>query len=200
MRLPDPDLAFLPIEEPEGHDYFRDMLFALRYAEENRRRMMAAFKETVAEFAPEASFLRELDVHHNYAAFEEHFGRKVCVHRKGATSAKRDELGIIPGSMGAASYIVRGLGNPDSFESCSHGAGRKMSRRGRHPLRARPRRTARPARADELAEGLTRARARPCRAREGNCPQIPFDHHCPPMTKPNSRIEQFIEIDGICHL
>ena len=128
VRLPDPDLAFLPIEEPEGHDYFRDMLLALRYAEENRRRMMAAFKETVAEFAPEATFLRELDVHHNYAAFEEHFGRKVCVHRKGATSAKRGELGIIPGSMGAASYIVRGLGNPDSFESCSHGAGRKMSR------------------------------------------------------------------------
>ena len=128
VRLPDPDLAFLPIEEPDGHDYFRDMLLALRYAEENRRRMMAAFKEAVAEFAPEATFLRELDVHHNYAAFEEHFGKKVCVHRKGATSAKRDELGIIPGSMGAASYIVRGLGNPDSFESCSHGAGRKMSR------------------------------------------------------------------------
>ena len=128
VRLPDPDLAFLPIEEPDGHDYFRDMLLALRYAEENRRRIMAAFKETVAEFAPEATFLRELDVHHNYAAFEEHFGKKVCVHRKGATSAKRDELGIIPGSMGAASYIVRGLGNPDSFESCSHGAGRKMSR------------------------------------------------------------------------
>ncbi len=128
VRLPDPDLAFLPIEEPEGHDYFTDMLFALRYAKENRRRMMAAFKETVAEFAPEASFVRELDVHHNYAAFEEHFGKKVCVHRKGATSAKKDELGIIPGSMGAASYIVRGLGNPDSFESCSHGAGRKMSR------------------------------------------------------------------------
>lgn len=128
VRLADPDLAFLPIEEPDGHDYFRDMLLALRYAEENRRRMMAAFKETVAEFAPEASFVRELDVHHNYAAFEEHFGRKVCVHRKGATSAKKDELGIIPGSMGAASYIVRGLGNPDSFESCSHGAGRKMSR------------------------------------------------------------------------
>ena len=128
VRLPDPDLAFLPIEEAEGHDYFTDMLFALRYAEENRCRMMAAFKETVAEFAPEATFVRELDVHHNYAAFETHFGKKVCVHRKGATSAKKDELGIIPGSMGAASYIVRGLGNPDSFESCSHGAGRKMSR------------------------------------------------------------------------
>ena len=128
VALPDPDLAFLPIEETPGHDYYRDMLLALRYAEENRRRMMAAFKETVAEAAPEATFVRELDVHHNYAASEEHSGRKVFVHRKGATSAKKDELGIIPGSMGAASYIVRGLGNPDSFESCSHGAGRRMSR------------------------------------------------------------------------
>ena len=128
VRLPDPDLAFLPIGEKDGHDYFTDMLFALRYAKENRRRMMEAFKETVAEFAPEATFVREIDIHHNYAAFEEHFGKKVCVHRKGATSAKLDEIGIIPGSMGTASYIVRGLGNPDSFGSCSHGAGRRMSR------------------------------------------------------------------------
>ncbi|MBR6022499.1 MAG: RtcB family protein [Kiritimatiellae bacterium] len=128
VALPDPDLAFLPIDEAEGGAYWRDMLFALRYAEENRRRMMAAFRETVAEFAPEAEFVREIDIHHNYAAFEEHGGRKVCVHRKGATSAKDGEIGIIPGSMGAASYIVRGRGNGASFESCSHGAGRKMSR------------------------------------------------------------------------
>ncbi len=128
VALADPDLAFLPIEEQVGHDYFTDMLFALRYAKENRRRMMEAMKEVFLEFAPQANFLRTIDIHHNYAAFEEHFGKKVCVHRKGATSAKKDELGIIPGSMGAASYIVRGLGNPDSFESCSHGAGRKMSR------------------------------------------------------------------------
>ena len=128
VPLADPDLAFLPIEEPAGHDYFTDMLFALRYAKENRRRMMAAMQETFAEFVPEANFLRTIDIHHNYAAFEEHFGRKVCVHRKGATSAKPDEIGIIPGSMGTASYIVRGLGNPDSFMSCSHGAGRRMSR------------------------------------------------------------------------
>ena len=128
VRLPDPDLAFLPIEEEGGSHYFRDMRLALRYAEENRRRMMAAFKETVAEFAPEAEFVREIDIHHNYAAFEEHGGRTVCVHRKGATSAKAGEIGIIPGSMGAASYIVRGLGNEGSFASCSHGAGRRMSR------------------------------------------------------------------------
>lgn len=126
--LPDKDLAFLPIEEPTGHDYFTDMLFALRYAKENRRRMMEMMKATLAEFVPNANFLRTIDIHHNYAAFEEHFGEKVCVHRKGATSAKLDEVGIIPGSMGTASYIVRGLGNPDSFMSCSHGAGRRMSR------------------------------------------------------------------------
>ena len=104
------------------------MLFALRYAKENRRRMMEAMKETLLEFAPEANFIRTIDIHHNYAACEEHFGKKVFVHRKGATSAKLDEVGIIPGSMGTASYIVRGLGNPDSFMSCSHGAGRRMSR------------------------------------------------------------------------
>ncbi len=126
--LPDKDLAFLPIEEEAGHNYFTDMLFALRYAKENRRRMMDVMMATLQEFVPSAQFLRTIDVHHNYAAFEEHFGEKVCVHRKGATSAKFDEIGIIPGSMGTASYIVRGLGNPDSFMSCSHGAGRRMSR------------------------------------------------------------------------
>ena len=126
--LPDKDLAFLPIDEPTGHDYFTDMLFALRYAKENRRRMMEVMKATLAECVPGANFVRTIDIHHNYAAFEEHFGEKVCVHRKGATSAKLDEIGIIPGSMGTASYIVRGLGNPDSFMSCSHGAGRRMSR------------------------------------------------------------------------
>lgn len=128
VPLADPDLAFLPIEEQDGHNYFTDMLFALRYAKENRRRMMEAMKETVAEFVPEVNFIRTIDIHHNYAACEEHFGKKVFVHRKGATSAKLDEIGIIPGSMGTASYIVRGLGNPDSFMSCSHGAGRRMSR------------------------------------------------------------------------
>ncbi len=128
VPLADPDLAFLPIEEKDGHDYFTDMLFALRYAKENRRRMMEAMKETLLEFAPEANFPRTVDIHHNYAACEEHFGKKVFVHRKGATSAKLDEIGVIPGSMGTASYIVRGLGNPESFMSCSHGAGRRMSR------------------------------------------------------------------------
>jgi tRNA-splicing ligase RtcB len=128
VPLADPDLAFLPIDEADGHNYYTDMLFALRYAKENRRRMMDVMMSTVAEFVPEANFLRTIDVHHNYATCEEHFGKKVFVHRKGATSAKLDEIGVIPGSMGTASYIVRGLGNPDSFMSCSHGAGRRMSR------------------------------------------------------------------------
>jgi len=128
VRLPDPDLAFLPIGEPDGNKYFRDMHYALAYAMENRSRMMRVLKETFAEFVPEAQFLREINIHHNYAAFEEHFGENYCIHRKGATSARAGETGIIPGSMGTASYIVRGLGNPESFMSCSHGAGRIMSR------------------------------------------------------------------------
>ena len=126
--LPHSDLAFLPIQDENGHNYLRDMNFALRYAFENRQRMMACCKTVIADFVPEVQFLREVNIHHNYAAFEEHFGEMLCVHRKGATSAKPDEIGIIPGSMGTASYIVRGLGNPESFMSCSHGAGRRMSR------------------------------------------------------------------------
>ncbi len=126
--LPCQDLAFLPIHDKAGHNYFRDMNFALKYAYENRQRMMEVCKEIISGFVPEVNFLREVNIHHNYAAFEEHFGETLCIHRKGATSAKLDEIGIVPGSMGTASYIVRGLGNPESFMSCSHGAGRKMSR------------------------------------------------------------------------
>ena len=126
--LPCSDLAFLPIGEVAGHNYLRDMNFALKYAFENRQRMMKICKEVLAEFIPEVNFIREVNIHHNYAAFEEHYGEKLCIHRKGATSAKLNETGIIPGSMGTASYIVRGLGNPESFMSCSHGAGRRMSR------------------------------------------------------------------------
>ena len=128
VELPDPDLAFLPADSKTGEAYFRDMTFALAYALENRRRMMAVCKETLADLAPGITFIREVNIHHNYAALESHFGRNVYVHRKGATRARLDEVGIIPGSMGTPSYIVRGLGNPESFMSCSHGAGRAMSR------------------------------------------------------------------------
>lgn len=128
VNLPDSDLAFLPAKSEEGHNYIRDMNFALRYALENRRRMMQGFKQALIETVGSAGFKQEVNIHHNYASMEEHFGKKVWIHRKGATSAMKGETGIIPGSMGTSSYIVRGLGNADSFMSCSHGAGRKMGR------------------------------------------------------------------------
>lgn len=126
--LPDTQLAFLLADSAEGQAYIRDMNFALDYARENRRRIMEAFKREAAHVLRDVEFLREVNIHHNYAALENHFGRNVWVHRKGATSAKPGETGIIPGSMGTASYIVEGLGNPEAFMSCSHGAGRKMGR------------------------------------------------------------------------
>lgn len=128
VALPCPDLAFLPTDSPEGQAYIRDMNFALAYAFENRTRMMQAFRGVVGEFLPGITFPEEINIHHNYAALETHFGRDLWIHRKGATSAQKDQMGIIPGSMGASSYIVRGLGNPESFTSCSHGAGRRMGR------------------------------------------------------------------------
>lgn len=128
IDLPHPDLAFLEASGETGQAYIDDMTFALTYAHENRRRMMQATKEVLTRFFPEVEFRREVNIHHNYAAQERHHDRLLWIHRKGATRAEKDEIGIIPGSMGTASYIVRGLGNPNSFESCSHGAGRKMSR------------------------------------------------------------------------
>ena len=126
--IPDRDLAFLPVDSDEGRDYIRDMNFALSYAMENRRRIMAGFMEAFSSVFDGVRFEEPVNIHHNYAAIEHHFGQNVWVHRKGATSAREGEIGIIPGSMGASSYIVRGLGNPDSFTSCSHGAGRAMGR------------------------------------------------------------------------
>jgi len=122
------DLAFLKVDG-EGSDYIRDMNFALEYAAENRRIMMEAFKSAVTAVLGSVDFVREINIHHNYAGLETHFGRKVWVHRKGATSARAKEIGIIPGSMGTSSYIVEGLGNPESFMSCSHGAGRVLGRK-----------------------------------------------------------------------
>jgi tRNA-splicing ligase RtcB len=84
--------------------------------------------ESVTEIFPKTDFEEPVNIHHNYAVQEKHFGKNVWVHRKGATSAKKDEIGIIPGSMGTPSYIVKGLGNEESFQSCSHGAGRVMGR------------------------------------------------------------------------
>jgi len=120
--------AFLPADSYFGENYLRDMKFAMAYAKENRRRIMAAFKLSVLQFFHDAEFVEEINIHHNFASLENHYGKNVWIHRKGATSAKKGELGIIPGSMGTKSYIVEGKGNPESYCSCSHGAGRKMGR------------------------------------------------------------------------
>jgi tRNA-splicing ligase RtcB len=129
--LPDKDLAYFT----EGAEHFADYVdavgWAQRYARTNRDLMMAAILENLARSKLLPPFTHgELAVncHHNYVQEEEHFGASVFVTRKGAVRAGASDLGIIPGSMGAKSYIVRGKGNPDSFESCSHGAGRVMSR------------------------------------------------------------------------
>lgn len=128
IELPNKDLAFLPADSAEGQAYIRDMTFALSYALENRHRMMAAFKEVIEKHFTGIGFVREVNIHHNFAALERYSEQDVWVHRKGATSAKKGEIGIIPGSMGTASYIVEGKGSVESFTSCSHGAGRVMGR------------------------------------------------------------------------
>jgi tRNA-splicing ligase RtcB len=133
--LPDPDLAHLVEGTPEFKAYVEDMLWAQRYAKANRNEMLLRVLKDVSRhvyrderlLADLGSFFR-VDCHHNYCQQETHFGRKVWLTRKGAVSARAGEYGIVPGSMGARSYIVRGKGNPESFQSCAHGAGRRMSR------------------------------------------------------------------------
>jgi len=120
-------LAHLDIGSEAGAEYLAAMGWCLRFAAENRRLMAEAVQSAISRRSPEAEPGPAIDVHHNYAAVEEHFGQKVVVHRKGAVRASGPV--IVPGSMGTASYIGEGLGNPDSFESCSHGAGRAMGRK-----------------------------------------------------------------------
>lgn len=129
INLPDQDLAYLVEGTDHFDDYVEAMTWAQDYAAENRRAMMDSVLRVMREQLP-AFQLGEVAVncHHNYCTHETHFGEDLIVTRKGAVSARKGELGIIPGSMGARSFIVRGLGNPESFESCSHGAGRVMSR------------------------------------------------------------------------
>ncbi len=128
--LRDRDLAWLEEGSPEFDMYVEGLRWAQDYAAHNRALMMHAVLNALhAEFGREiATFDNAVQCHHNYASVEEHFGQQVWVTRKGAVSARRGELGIIPGSMGAKSYIVRGKGNADSYCSCSHGAGRRLSR------------------------------------------------------------------------
>ncbi len=123
----DGGLAFLPADCGEFHEYIDAMTFAVSFAQENRARMIERIKECLAE-ADSVEFGEAINIAHNYASCETHFGKSVWVHRKGATAAREGEIGIIPGSQGTPSYIVRGRGNRESFCSCSHGAGRRMSR------------------------------------------------------------------------
>jgi tRNA-splicing ligase RtcB len=128
VQLPDENLAFLPADDEIGRAYIRDMNHALDYAKENRRLMMEVLKGIMLEYFPGIQFVYETNIHHNYAALETHNGSQYWIHRKGATSARKGETGIIPGSMGTSSYIVEGLGSEESFLSCSHGAGRRLGR------------------------------------------------------------------------
>jgi tRNA-splicing ligase RtcB len=127
FELPDKDLAFLPMDNLLAQEYKTAMDYALAFAAENRQRMKQVCAEQL-QYETRCSFLSEINIHHNFAAEETHYGRTLVVHRKGATRAAKGCDGIIPGSMGTSSYIVRGLGNPDSFLSSSHGAGRVMGR------------------------------------------------------------------------
>ena len=122
-------LAYLPIDSAEGEQYLREMDYCVAFALANRRLMMKRVKEALQTIAGQVQFGEFINISHNYAAFETHFQKNVLVHRKGATSAREGETGIIPGSQGMPSYLVRGKGNRESFTSCSHGAGRKMGRK-----------------------------------------------------------------------
>ena len=128
-NLPDKELAFLPVETQEAKEYLEAMNYALAFALESRTRMMTEMMNAMRTVFGNLQFGEPINVHHNYARYENHFGRNVIVHRKGATSARDREYGIIPGSQGTSSCIVIGKGNTDSFQSCSHGAGRKMGRK-----------------------------------------------------------------------
>jgi tRNA-splicing ligase RtcB len=130
IRLPDADLAYLPEDTEDFNDYVKAVEWAQQYALENRRVMMDATIAALRRHIPvEFSITQEaINCHHNYIARENHFGKNLWVTRKGAIRAREGDLGIIPGSMGQRSYIVRGKGNVQSYCSCSHGAGRQMSR------------------------------------------------------------------------
>jgi tRNA-splicing ligase RtcB len=129
INLPDQDLAYFPEGSDGFGDYFKAVSWAQKYARANREAMMDAVLGVLKARFPDLAVTEEaVNCHHNYVTRERHFGKDVYVTRKGAVRAGEGELGIIPGSMGARSFIVRGKGNRDSFCTCSHGAGRAMSR------------------------------------------------------------------------
>jgi tRNA-splicing ligase RtcB len=134
ISLPDPDLAYLVQGTSEFKSYLDDLLWCQEYAKQNRNEMMLRVIKDVAchvygsEKRHDHIVEMRVDCHHNFTQIENHFGSNIWVTRKGAVSARENQLGIIPGSMGTRSYIVKGKGNVESFCSCSHGAGRSMSR------------------------------------------------------------------------
>lgn len=129
ISLPDPDLAYFAKSQPEYAAYISDLLWAQDYARMNREVMMTrVLKDVGHHVGKELKPGLRVNCHHNFAEMEHHFNEDVLVTRKGAVRARSGDMGIIPGSMATKSYIVRGLGNPESFNSCSHGAGRSMSR------------------------------------------------------------------------
>lgn len=127
------ELAFLPIDSREGQDYLREMNYCVEFALASRKLMMERIINIVGAVTLTSKYKfyenAMINIAHNYAVMEHHFGQNVMIHRKGATLARKGTVGIIPGSQGTKSYIVEGLGNPMSFDSCSHGAGRKMGRK-----------------------------------------------------------------------
>lgn len=123
------DLAFLPIESSEAKSYMGEMSYCVEFAFANRKKILQSIQESFVDVLKDVSFEPEINIAHNFARWENHFGSNVIVHRKGATSARLGEIGIIPGSQGSRSYIVEGKGRTESFMSCSHGAGRVMSRK-----------------------------------------------------------------------
>lgn len=125
---PEIRLAFLPMHSAEAKQYWAEMEYCIAFALANRKLMMDRIQEVICKAIPEAVFEPMINIAHNYAAWERHFGEDVIVHRKGAVHAGLGQVGIIPGSQGTKSYIVEGLGHEDSFCSSSHGAGRAMSR------------------------------------------------------------------------
>lgn len=122
------DLAFFPADTEEFDDYINEMNYCIEFALNNRKLMMERVKGAMSEVLGDLEFSDFINKSHNFASKENHFGKDVIIHRKGATRAREGELGMIPGSQGTNSYIVKGKGNKDAFESCSHGAGRVMSR------------------------------------------------------------------------
>lgn len=128
-------LAFLPVDSPEGQQYLNWMQLSMDFAAENREKMMLAVKSILEKWIGKytefsLNFSNDINCHHNYASLENHKGKDLWVHRKGAVEAKNGQLAVIPGAMGSYSYVVMGLGNEDSFCSSSHGAGRRYSRKG----------------------------------------------------------------------